>query len=116
MSAPYRLSRLDFSHFRAQKRVSSPHVTVTIGLVAGRTCSGFATVVSKKVVRRAVERNRIKRRIRAIFRDLIHAIPDPFVCIVHAKTGAGRLSYHELRIEVEDLVRKMSMSTPGGSR
>lgn len=63
-----RLSRRDIEEVRALPYRNIPTTYVTMRITTALAEGGFACVVSKKVARRAVDRNKIKRRIRAIFR------------------------------------------------
>lgn len=68
-----------------------------IGLVTPRNVGG------------AVERNRIRRRLREIFRrQLPQIFPDRWV-IVLVKTGATSLSFSDLQEECLLLARKLSI-------
>jgi ribonuclease P protein component len=68
----------------------------------------IAVVVSKKINKSAVGRNRIKRRILAILKELITQIPirEALVFRVHSKLE--QISYDELRAEITQLLSKKS--------
>ena len=57
----------------------------------------FAFVVSRKVAATAVDRNRLKRRARAIVRELLPQIKDNYACLLFFKQGATKLPYPELK-------------------
>ncbi len=105
MSSTPRLSRLDFNHFKVGRRLSGAFLSLALGAVGGRPHGGFACVVSKKAARRAVDRNRIKRRVRAIIRESV--LPKSSVLIVYAKAGASRATMDELREEIATLLRRL---------
>ena len=107
MSAPYRLSRHDFTHLQVKKRVSGSCVTLALGAVPGREARGFAVVVSKKSARKATDRNLIKRRIRAIFRELHTTLPVGMVIVAYGKPGASRANMAQLRAEVCSLFTRL---------
>lgn len=58
--------------------------------------------VSKKVSKKAVIRNRIKRRVRAVMRDLIKNLK-PGIYLVIAKSGAEKIKGEELKNELKSL-------------
>ncbi|OHA91584.1 MAG: ribonuclease P protein component [Candidatus Zambryskibacteria bacterium RIFCSPHIGHO2_01_FULL_49_18] len=55
--------------------------------------------VSKKISKKAVIRNTIKRRVRAVLRDL-----KPVSCLIIAKPGAENIKGKELESELKSLV------------
>ncbi|HZS43232.1 MAG TPA: ribonuclease P protein component [Candidatus Paceibacterota bacterium] len=63
----------------------------------------FVAVVSKKNYKRAVDRNKLKRRARAIFRKLEeNAAPGSYILFLKSKSLL--LTYQELEKEVADLI------------
>ena len=82
------------------------YMTLAIGSILGRGERGFAVIVSKKAARKAVDRNRIKRRMRAIFREFHSAFPAGTVVLAYAKSGASRVPMAQLREETGDLLRR----------
>lgn len=115
MSAPYRLSRHDFTRLQTKRRISGAYITLVISVVPGRSRSGFACVVSKKGARHAVDRNRIKRRVRAIFRDIYPSFAPGMVMVAYAKNGSARTSMVQLRNDIHTLLTKAHI-TPSGTR
>ncbi len=114
MSAPQRLSRHDFNHLKVERRVGGTYLTLAIGSVHGRQVRGFACVVSKKAARKAVDRNRIKRRIRAIFQKIIPSLPHPTVVVVYAKSGASNAQIDDLRKDIYPLLTRLGVIPTGG--
>lgn len=115
MSARYRLSRHDFTRLQTKRRVSGVYITLAIGVVPGRSRSGFACVVSKKAARHAVDRNRIKRRVRAIFREIYPSFTPGMVVVAYAKNGSSRTTMVQLRDDIHTLLSKVHI-TPSGTR
>ena len=58
-------------------------------------------IVSKKTLKKAVDRNKLKRRIREMFKD------SPTKGVVYTRKGVGELTYKELRAEVEKILNKL---------
>lgn len=68
-------------------------------------------VVSKKIHKRAVKRNKIKRRLKAIYLDFIKNnelsnIKDSISIIFIARSKILDLSYNEIKNTVHDLIQK----------
>ena len=71
--------------------------------------SKFAFIVSKKVAVRAVDRNKLKRRARAIVRELFGEIKDNFGCLLFFKKMATDLSYEELKKTIREIFIRARM-------
>ena len=93
-----RLSRLEFNRFfSAGKRHHFPFAQVVF---ASNESLHVSVVVSKKIAKHAVYRNKIRRRIYDIVRNYrsMEAISGVFIFIV--KSGVVTLSYTALKSEV----------------
>ena len=92
----------DFQNvFQHAVRLSSPHLTLVVtknSLTYPRI--GFA--IAKKQIKRAHERNRIKRIVRNEFRLKQHMLPAVDV-VVMARTSIVELSNAEIRIMLDKL-------------
>lgn len=74
--------------------------------------AGF--IVGRRVDSRAVGRNRLKRRLRAIVRERYAALrPAGFAVI--AKPSAARCSYQELDAELGELLQSLDVLEPSAS-
>lgn len=71
-------------------------------------------VVAKKVVKRAVGRNRIKRIVRESFRHKQHDMP-AIDCVVMARNGIGDLDNADLRKLVDQLWTRLRKKRNGGA-
>lgn len=67
---------------------------------------GFAVLVSKKVAASAVDRNRIRRRVYSLLRDLLPQIKASSKNVISAKVGAKSLSFESQKEEVLKLLQK----------
>lgn len=95
-----RLSREEFpTVMKAGRRLSSLNFTATFS----PETTGYAVVVSKKIVRLSVTRHRIKRRVLAILRTL--TLPPSL--IIFPKSSANSVSYTDMRAEIENLLFKI---------
>jgi ribonuclease P protein component len=112
LSARYRLRRRQaFDQIYQQGRRQS-------GSVLSITClprpegssssqsSQLAVVVSKKVSRHAVGRNRIKRRLRAVIREVLPDLEPGYWIIISARPSCADRSYPDLKVELQRLLKK----------
>ena len=83
----------------AGKRLYSRHFLVSI-CDAEHTNSRLGIVVTKKVNKRAVKRNLIKRRIREIFRLNVNRLKGDFDIVVVARNNADQCSFARTRQEI----------------
>ncbi len=63
----------------------------------------FAFVVSSKVARKAVDRNKIKRRARHIIKKMLPKIEKGLGVIIFLKKGAEKMTFSELEKEINDI-------------
>ena len=71
--------------------------------------TAFAFVVSHRVASKAVDRNKLKRRARAIVRELLPKIKDNYACLLFFKKKAISLTYQELKKVIYDLLSLSSV-------
>lgn len=70
-----------------------------------QSTSRYAVVVSTKVSKRAVDRNRIKRQVRPILRQTLHNIK-PHDLVVIAQTQANRADTKTITAALQQLFKK----------
>ncbi len=107
-----RLTRAEFTtFFKHGKRYHSPNFTLIYAPTESQGDSGrVAVVVSKKVSKSAVKRNRIRRKVYSLLFQCSKGIKTPFgVCIVLVKPGATLLSKAKLQEEFFQVVKKVSI-------
>jgi ribonuclease P protein component len=68
--------------------------------------SRIGITVTRKVDKRAVQRNRLKRCIREFFRREKHLLREPLDIVVIALEGAAALSFHQLAAELRFALRR----------
>lgn len=101
--------RADFDHiYRQGKRIRGRFVTAIALSRPDATVCRVSYVVSRKVAKQAVRRNRIRRRLREALRHLIaeHGLAGHPDLILIASTHAVQASYWDLRAEVRELLRR----------
>jgi ribonuclease P protein component len=67
----------------------------------------IAFITSTKVMKLAVDRNRIKRRLRAILRELLPTVPPAVHLLFVVKPEALKADYPTLKAEIERLLTKI---------
>ena len=87
-------------------RVASAHLVFHYSLSSGPGVAfGFAV---PKTVGCAVERNKVKRRLRACCRDLAGSLPEGAKVVLRARPGAAGAAFWDLRGEVEGAFSKIA--------
>lgn len=97
-----RLSRALFAPNSHEKRVVGPHFSVTYRLLDGH--GGCASVISKKVAKRSVDRHLLKRRMSAALRPWCSPTRS---IVVYARPGSLALPYQEVCAEIEGLLTRV---------
>ncbi len=103
MPKKYRLTVADLKAFRPNRRFSSAYFSLAVGK-AGR--AGVACVVSKKVSLRAVDRNRVKRRVRAALLPSLSRLA-PGTYVFYAKKEALTATSQESVRDIEKLIERI---------
>ena len=92
-------------------RVSGPLFTTSLKK-KGDSPPVFMVIVSKKVSNRAVDRNLIKRRVRAILTPLLKDLPPGSLLTIHTQKAVLRESFSrmctELSAQAEQLMRRVA--------
>lgn len=93
--------------FKSPVRASTPNILVLAAANDGQA-PRLGLIIPKKVLKRAVWRNRIKRVIRETFRLNQHQLPNIDIVIV-AKSKIGELSNSELSMTLVKLWQQVSL-------
>ena len=67
----------------------------------------FACIVSNKISKKAVERNRIKRRLREIIRLAIPNLPQDIDLVVFTRQSIKEIDYQEMEKQIHACLKKM---------
>ncbi len=104
MPKEYRLSVADLKVFRPERRLAGEFFSLGIARSDRR---GAACVVSKKVAAHAVDRNTVKRRVRAI---LMQELPllSPATYVLYAKKGVVEATFVDVRSDLVKLFRRVT--------
>jgi ribonuclease P protein component len=99
-----RLDRVSFNRFfSAGKRLHSPSLML---IYAPHEQFKVSAVVSKKIAKTAVLRNKFRRRIYNTCARLTKTERPSGVCIIIAKDGAIHMPYQTLTEELHELIHK----------
>jgi len=85
------------------RKVSSAHLVIYLKRVPGNAQARFGFVVGK-IVGGAVQRNLVKRRLRAGIRQQViqqRSVPEGIDLVVRALPGAAQLDWNKLSTELE---------------
>lgn len=97
----------DFKNvFRNGKTLENRFIRVKF-LKNQKNVSRFGFIISTKVLKKANERNTLKRRLRAISRSLLKGLKPGFDIVVWPKTSSAALSYNDLAGCLADLIIKI---------
>lgn len=66
----------------------------------------FSVVVSKTIIKKAVDRNFVKKRIYSILNNFVLKINKPTIGVVYLKKGCEKLSFNEIKNEIEETFKK----------
>lgn len=98
--------------FAARRGVSAGYLAVRWDVAPGQQ-----TRIGISVARRvggAVERNRVKRRLRAAVRALLKHMKAGYKVVVVAREGAARASYGDLEAKLQELLRRAGILSGEG--
>ena len=90
---------------KAGKSVSSDNLSLKIRPIPA-DCSAFAFVVSSKVAKKAVDRNKLKRRARHIISKMLPEIKKGLGIIIFFKKGNEKLNFQEIEKETRAIFQK----------
>lgn len=99
--------REDFAKVYAKgDRYRGTHLSLRILFDSNDPFIRIGIVVSKKVSKLAVTRNRFKRQLRAIFRQLLSQLKHGLQIVVTVTTVTSKPSYQELWDDLRNLLAK----------
>jgi ribonuclease P protein component len=99
--------REDFAKVYAKgDRYRGTYLSLRILFDSNDPLTRIGLVVSKKVSKLAVTRNRFKRQLRAIFRQLLSQLKDGLQIVVTVTTVQSKPSYQELWDDLKNLLAK----------
>lgn len=96
-----------FLIYRTGKRFFTDYLTVYLKI--SRDHSKFACVISKKAGKKAVARNKLRRRSYSIIRRYLPDLKEGGAIILVFKKGATELSYLELEKNILEIFKKAKL-------
>lgn len=106
MPRKHRLTHSDFADLRGVTRYQGTLFSLVVGTIPRRKYAGSACVVSSKIARRAVDRYRVRRRVRALITPLMTHIPEGAVLIWYAKKPSIKATFDDLKRDIHSLAAK----------
>ena len=107
MTSSARLSRAEFPRKPASRRLGDELFSIGVWPLQAGTEPRFSCVVSKKVAKKAVERNLLKRRCREIVAPILRNSTKPIAVVVYPKKTALTASFGEMRVALASLLAKV---------
>lgn len=108
----YRLSlKTEFRRIKNQAKVNHSRSFSLLVCASDQDCetSQFAFIVSKKIDKRAVERNRAKRRLSAAVGSLLPQVKNGFQVVFLARKTILTVIYKELVREIESAFQRAGL-------
>lgn len=115
MQQQYRLrKRRDFQRvFKYGRSVANRHFVVYALKKNGQTSVRVGVSVSKKVAKRAVDRNRVKRLVKEVVRQWVGELAPEYDIVVIARGAAVDLSYGRVEQSLHHVLKKSLLFTRG---
>ncbi len=105
LAKPYRLTKdKDFERLAREGRAVYGGELMLKWRLNNLKQSRFGFVVSKKVDKRAVVRNKIKRRLRAIVRENLSKIRPGYDVMILTRSEIKNLTFMQLKNKIDDLL------------
>jgi len=97
------------------RALSEPRASITDALTASSD-PRLGITITKKTAQRAVDRNRVKRVVRAVFRKERALFPFGCDVVVIGKSGAEKLGYADVLAELRGVARKLVAAGGGAAQ
>ena len=104
--------RADFLHVNAQKKFwVTPGFTIQIAQADRQVCHNYGLTVTKKTFKRAVDRNRVKRRLRTLATSILPKLETRIVLniVFIGRKEALTLPYAALEKDLRWALRKLDL-------
>jgi ribonuclease P protein component len=103
----YRLKREDFNLLSTFKKnvFSSPHFSLKL-YRAGFVPSRLAVIISSSIVRKAVERNKLRRRIKGFILEYSEGVKSGLAILVYVKKDMADMSFQQIKKELVSLFKE----------
>lgn len=102
--------RKNFNTFIGAKHYRAERIRIAALKRPGRKA---AFVAGKKVSLKAVDRNRVKRRLRELYRKNRHLLPEDIWLMIIALPAAAKADFASLEADINALFNKIASEKPG---
>ncbi|MFA6392074.1 MAG: ribonuclease P protein component [Patescibacteria group bacterium] len=92
--------------YEKRKSIFLPSLSLRYLQKKEKVNSRFGFVISKKIYKNSVDRNLLKRRMRAIIKKQLPNIFSGYDFIISARPGVKNKSFKEIEADIEKLFRK----------
>jgi ribonuclease P protein component len=92
---------------RVGKSYAHPLVVLVLSITPENACR--IAIITGKSIGGAVERNRVRRRMRAICDSFLPNIKTGFQAVLIGRAPSGRATYQELEQSVENVLRRANL-------
>lgn len=103
LARKHRINKKLFEEILKKGKIFSSDYLYIKTLPISEKHSAFTFVVSSKVAKRAVERNKLKRRARHIVKKILPKIEKGLGVIIFFKKGVEKMTFSELEKEINDI-------------
>ena len=113
LSKKRRIDRKNFTYILNKgKRFNSPHLVLYLAPITienQEQNSKFSFSISKKILKRAVDRNKYRRRGYSVVSKQIKTIKPGFFCFFSYKKGDYPISFSQIEKETSELLSRSAM-------
>lgn len=93
----------------SKKTLHSPHLVLKLINMVGPCQAAF--IVSVKIHKKAVDRNRLKRQLKAAFHSHLKNLKKDYAMVFLAKHPVKKVDYKTLKISLSSLLKKAELFT-----
>lgn len=101
----YRANKSFFKNFKKTGDFYSEHICLKIAPV-DLDHSIFAFIIGAKQIKKAVQRNIVKRRARSIVAKILDKIKPGFCVLLYFKANSDKIKFTDMQEEIVNLFRK----------
>lgn len=110
MQRRYRLrSPIEFKRVRREGK-SYAHPLIVLIAEPNQLDHSRIGVTASRALGNAVQRNRAKRRLRAVAREILPDLPAGWDVILLARQGLNQVGFHTLRAALQNLLRRAGLN------
>jgi len=105
----YRLTKKEIEKFFQREKVFYGRFVVLKKIKNFLPISRFGFVISQKISKKAVLRNKIKRRLNEVIQKILKEIKPGYDIVFFVKKGIEKQQFLLLKKEIEDLLKKVNL-------